>query len=174
MSMEPWFNEHENWVEELKEFLAAHLDDDEMEALSDEDLMFISNLAARLRRGDITIQRSFDEVHKWIAQRMGFAQYHNRETFDLEVAYGDMIDITEALKENLGVVDQVGIADAILVAYISPNVEIDDKGRLYSPDRSSGMAFQCKGWFDINGTHPAERKDLNWAIVTAVRNHVEA
>jgi len=170
--MDDWYNDHENWVEELKEFLARHLDDTEMESLEEDDLMFISNLAAKLRRGDIGIKHAIDEIHKWALHKQGFSQHHDKESFDLEVAYSDMVDITEGVKENLGVVDQPGIADAIIKMYVSEGTELDDEGHLYNEE--GHIAFQAKGWFDVQGIHPAEAKDLNWAIATALRQHVEA
>jgi len=172
--MSDWFNNHEDWMEQLKAFLGEHLDLTELDELEEDDLMFVSNLAAKLRRGDISVRTAIDEVHKWVQHKMGFHVHHDEERFNLEVAYGDFIEITTQIKENLGVVDQPGIADAIVRCYASPALEIDSDGQITGGKPGDpALAMHCKGWFDINRLSPTEAKDLYWAAVTSLRQHAE-
>ena len=175
MSMEPWFHNHDEWIAQLREFLKAHGFDEE-EDLPDELLIFLSNLAAKVAKGDITIVEAQHELHQWISARLGYHYISDKETFELEAQFHDMIDVTEATKDNLLVVDQPGIANALGVVYALP--EVAEMDGFYTDDEAMAgkpaIAIQSKKWFDVNGLSPAEHKDLWWAVGQAVRDHVAA
>ena len=157
--MNPW-DKHERWDEELRAFLG-----DDADELTNDDIMFVSNLAAQLSHNEISLPKALEEIHKWLRQQMGFIGMHDEESFRLELAvnYPQLIDVTRAVKENLRIAEEPGIADGLVQVFADPNFE-------EWISEGSAVAIQSKAWLRLEGLTHAEHQAMGWAISMAVKD----
>ena len=153
------WHEHEKWYEELRQFLGSDADN-----ISEEDMMFVSNLAAQTVHGNISLNDALREITKWQQAGMGFLGGLNEEQFHLElqVNHPDLIDVTIAVKQNLRMAEEPGIADAFMQVWAHPNfTEFVEHGSM--------VAMQHKAWFALERLTQAEHQIVGWAIHMAVQ-----
>ena len=161
--MSDWFNEHDEWVEQFGAFLDG-LPSQMGEGMDDNDRMFVSNLAAKVRRGDIGMHNAVHELMKYASAKMGYVAYPDEEAFRLDMQYHDRLEITDDLKELLISIDEPGIADAIIHAFASMMMLDDD-----SPVDQCMVGLQTKAWFEANKMTQLEDHQFKWAVQEALR-----
>jgi hypothetical protein len=159
--MSDWFEDHDNWSEQFSEFLQTHINEGN---LTENDQMFISNLAAKVRRGDMGMHRAVHELMKYAAAQMGYLGFHDEESFDLEMRYQDMAEITEELQHWLLYVDEPGISNAIVRAYAS--LKILDEG---ANQADAHIGLHAKAWFDLTGMNKEEDEHFKYAVIAALK-----
>ena len=160
--------DHDEWIKQLREFLA-----EDGKELSDEDLMWVSNLAAKVARGEVTIHEAHHMFQEKIAAEMGYV-HMDKELFEMEVDLSELIDVTEGVKDNLIRCGQPGLSDAILEMHAHPDITEDMNTRTddQSKQGKAAVAVKSKGWFQVAGMHPEEHRLMGWAVGQAVRDHV--
>ena len=160
----PW-EDHEHWVEQLREYLG-----DVADGVDDDDLMFISNVAAQTMQGKLSVTEGLHEIDHWRQAKMGFNVMLDRESFELEmqVNYPDLIDVTEGFKDNMIRAGEEGIADGIVQLWAHPEFPDNPGG---GSDQSY-VAMQCKAWFLVHHLNHEEHHTMGWAIHQAVVDHV--
>ena len=153
------WHDHEKWFQELRELLGPEADE-----LSEEDIMFVSNLAVQTVHGEVGLHEAMHEINKWRARKMGFLGYMNEEAFELELSvnHPNLIDITMRLKENLRLADEPGIADALIQVRADPDFEMFQ-------EEGSMVAVQGKAWFAIDRMTEAEHQTMGWCIAQALK-----
>lgn len=156
-----WDSNHEAWIDQIK----GLMDDDIREQLDDDDLMFISNLAAEVMHGRISLPGVLMEIHKWVNAKSGMVYMHDEETFELEmrVNHPDLIEVTSDVKHNLITAGEPGIADGIIKIWAHPAFT-------EFVAETSTVAMTGKRWFNIEGLRPDEHLTLGWAIAQAARD----
>lgn len=153
------WDDHDRWVEELRQFIG-----EPAEGFSDEDLMFISNVARQTVEGHIGIAEGMAEIQRWRQGQMGMLGAIDDEAFRMELQYNhpEYMDVTAEVKSFLiHEVNEPGIADGIVELWAHPQfVEFVAE--------HSGVAIKHKAWFAIENMSPHEHGVLGWAIAMAV------
>lgn len=162
--------DHDEFIRQLREFLA----EEDME-ITDEQMMFVTDIAAKVVQGKMTIHEAHAAFQHRISEDMGYRNM-SKDTFDLEVNFADLIDITEGVKDNLIRCGMPGISDAIMQMWADPEIDEDGSFHTVSKDKEGApaVAVQSKRWFQVTGLNPEEHRLLHWSIGQAVRDHVAA
>jgi hypothetical protein len=154
------WDDHDQWIEQLRQFLG-----EEASNLEDDDLIFVSNLAAQAMHGEISLPQVLEEIHKWGLAKLGVIPSMSEEAFELELSvnYPELIEVTEGVKANLIYADEPGIADGLIRVFADPRfTEFVPEGSM--------VAMQGKAWFEVLKLNPAEHATLGWAIYRAVQD----
>lgn len=153
-----WFEDHDRWTEQFGEFIEHLRSDDDDSNLTEEDTMFVSNLSAKVKRGEMSMHEGVHEIMRYVAAQMGYIAYRNTEAFLLDMQYNDHLEITEELQAHLLRVGEPGIADAIVMAYASME--------LIDPDYEgpAAVGLHTKGWFQANRMTSDEDRHFKWAV----------
>ena len=167
--MAHWYEDHDEWIEQLREFLTeyGHEVDEDM-------LMFLSNIAVKVAKGEISMAEARHLLDKEMLKRMGYANLPDQDMFDAEVDFAGLVDVSEAVKDNLIRCGQPGISDACIQIWAHPEL-IDTEGTVTAdPDKAGDtcIAVQSKRWFQIGGMNPEEHRLFHWAITQALRDYV--
>jgi hypothetical protein len=156
--MNPW-DDPDTWIAELRQFLGKEADQ-----VTDEDLLFISNVARQTMDGKMNIAEGLAEIMRWRQSQMGMLGAIDDEAFRMELAYNhpEMIDVTAEVKNFLiYTCDEPGIANGIVELWAHPQFTE------FVPEHS-GVAIKHKAWFAIERMNPNEHAMLGWAIAQAV------
>jgi hypothetical protein len=156
--MNPW-DDPDTWIAELRGFLGKEADD-----ITDEDLMFITNVARQTVDGKMNLLEGLAEITRWRQSQMGMLGAIDDETFRMELAYNhpEMIEVTDSVKEFLRYsANEPGIADGLVEVWAHPQFA-------EFVAEHSGVAIKHKPWFAIERLNPNEHAVLGWAIAQAV------
>ena len=162
-----WFNEHDEWIEQLREFLNANLD----EEVDEPTLIFLSNLAAQLRRGDLTMREAAERIRHWGNKLYGMVHLPDNDAFELEMEVGDLVEITEDFKTYMEVCEQPGIANGIIRIFAHP--DFGDEAVSTEHAGKVAVGFHAKKWLNLERFSSDEMKAINWSIARALSQHAE-
>lgn len=169
-----WFDDHDGWMAQFNEMVNEALNVDPETELEDADEMAISDIAAKLAKGKISMLDAIKATMEWIAGRRGFRLYPDEEAMLLECQVMGLVEITDHFKICILQCGEPGIADAIIRIFASPSIIMNGPGDAADLANPPGMAVNCKGWFEIAHLNPTEIKNLQWAVETALKMVLEA
>lgn len=167
-----WHDDHDQWMQQFNAMLNEALGVDEDEPFRDDsDEMAMSDIAAKLMNGKIDLTEAIKRVHEWLSGRMGWKLHRDNESFELEMAVGGLLDVTDGLKVNLLTAGEVGIADGIVKAYADPRLLMQngDPGDVAQIDNGPCMGAITKAWCVLARLSPTESANLHWAVTTALK-----
>jgi hypothetical protein len=176
MSMERW-EDHGNWEEQLFEFMREQLNIDEMSELDDELKYDLANIAAKVMRGDMDIAWAVRQIGEILVSRMlGYKWLPDEESFNLEMAFGELVEVTDIIQTYLLTAGEPGLADAMLRVYVHPALAMAEAGEALVGETPGEMAagFCTKAWFSVDRLNPTERTNLHWAMIQAAKERVGA
>jgi hypothetical protein len=168
MTTEDW--EHDDWVQQFNTVLndALGVDDDEP-FRDDSDEMAISDIAAKLHNGKITLAEAIRRAMEWMAGRSGFKIHRDPESWELEMQVGGFIDVTEGTKLNLLTAGEVGLADVMKQINAAPSLLTMGPGDVADIDHPPCIGVVSKSWADLGKLSPPEAANLHWAVTTALK-----
>ena len=166
-----WRDDHDEWLNQFNEMVNEALHVDPETPLDDSDEMAMSDIAAKLMNGKITIMEAVKRAMEWVAGRHGMKWHRDHESFELEMQVGGLINVTDECKINLLVCGEVGIADALLEVYADPRIAVmgADSGDVADIENPPGIGVCSKSWFNLGGLSPTEVKNFHWAVETALK-----
>ena len=165
-----WYDDHDEWLSQFNEMVNEALNVDPETSLDDSDEMAMSDIAAKLMNGKIDFGEAVKRTFEWIAGRHGLKWHRDKESFDLEVAVGGLIDVTDEIKVNLLTAGEVGIADAIIRCYADPRILMMGVGDVADIDNPPSIGLHCKAWFNLGCLSPTETKNFHWAVTAALQS----
>lgn len=164
-----WMSDHEEWLSQFNEVVNEALNVDPETPLEEPDELAMSDLAAKVMNGKITLGEAFRRVHEWIAGRHGIKWCRSEEEFRLEVGVLGLIDITAETKVNLLIAGEAGIADGIVQLFADPRILISGPGDVADLSNQPAVAMHSKGWFNCARFSDTENKNFTWAVETALK-----
>lgn len=168
--MSEWMNDHDEWMQQFNMMVNDALGvEPEAEWRDEREELSMSDIAAKLMNGKIELPEAVKRVGEWLAGRMGFKLHRDQESFDLEMAVGNYVEITDGVKQNLLQAGEVGIADALLKVYGHPQMLVLGPGDVADIDNPPGIGVTSKSWFDASRLHPREAANLHWAVTQALK-----
>lgn len=169
-----WYDDHDGWLAQFNEMVNEALNVDPETPLDDSDEMAMSDIAAKLAKGKISMADAIRKVAEWLAGRRGIRLFPDLESLQLECQVQGYREITDHLKILLLQCAEPGIADAIIDAYADPRILTMGPGDVADIENPPGFAVHCKGWFEISHMNPTELKNFQWAVETALKMVLEA
>lgn len=172
MSSSDWHDDHDEWMSQFNTMVNEALGVDEDEPWRDDaDEMSMSDIAAKLMNGKIDLSEAIKRVHEWLAGRMGWKLHRDPESWEMEMAVGGLIEITDELKINLLSAGEVGLADAIIRVHADPRMIINggDAGDVAQIDNAPCIGAITKSWCTLARLNPTETANLHWAVSQALK-----
>jgi hypothetical protein len=164
-----WYEDHDEWLSQFNEIVNEALNVDPETPLEDADEMAMSDIAAKLANGKITLDEALKRTFEWLAGRQGIRWFRDQESFELEMAVGGLIRVTDELKVNLLIAGEVGIADAILDCFADPRLLVMGSGDVADLSNPPTIGIRCKAWFNLGRLSPTEGKNFHWAVETSLK-----
>lgn len=164
-----WHDDHDEWLSQFNAMVNEALNVDPETPLEDSDEMAMSDIAAKLMKGTIDLPEAIRRTFEWVAGRHGIHWHRDEESWQMEMAVGGYIEITDEVKVNLLIAGEVGIADAMIKVYGDPRIVVMGSGDVADIEHPPGIGMCTKGWFNAANMSPTETKNFQWAVETALK-----
>lgn len=171
---EKWYEDHDGWMGQFNEMVNEALNVDPEEPLDDMDEMAISDIAAKLANGKISLLDAIRKTMEWVAGRRGIKLFPDEETMILEAQVMGMVEITDHWKILMLQCGEPGIADAVGKLFASPSILINGPGDVADIANPPGIAAACKGWFEMAHMNRKEVGNFQWATEQALKMVLES
>lgn len=165
----------ERFKQELGELLGDAIKKGLTSGLDFDDVQAAANLAMKVRAGEISEREAVEQLRDH-ARSKGYDTPHLDAKLEgddelitepateeeYHKAIGNMVDITEKVKQALIEAGEPGLADAF--------IQVAVPGEPPSSDSNAAVAIAAKAWFHWEGAHPSELELIRRAIRLAARS----